>query len=383
MSKSEGFAIKNDAPASAPKALACVRIRSLRGRLALFYAVTLSLVLLAFAGTVWAIMEAEEASEPAAVRSLEPPERWPARLLIAIAAGLPVALGVAVGGALIISRRGLKPLDDVVATAARVGTENLGERIPERAGTAVEIAELVRALNGMLERLERSVAGMRRFTADASHELRTPLAVLLGELEVSLRRPRSADELRATVERALEELGRLASLVEALLTIARSDAGGLPLSPEPLDLVALARSAAEPYEAPLAARGIALTWEAPRPVRAQADPQWTGRAIANLLDNALKFVPSGGAVTIAVTSDDAGPVRLEVRDTGAGIEAADRERIFERFYRGEAARAGAPGAGLGLPLAREIARAQGGDLRALASERGARFVLELPARDGA
>jgi two-component system OmpR family sensor kinase len=349
---------------------------TLRGRLARFYAVTIALMLGAFAATVWAILEAQEAREPLIVSALEPPEQFGTHLLVALAASLPVALAIAIGGAAVIARRGLKPLDDVVALAGRVGAERLDERLPERDGAVDEARRLTASLNAMLERIERSVAGMRRFTADASHELRTPLSALRAELELALTRERSPEELRATVERSLEQLDRLQRLVEALLQLARSDAGALPVQPAPTDLVALARSVVEPYEPLLQARKVALAFEGAPSLRALADPLWTGRAIANLVDNASRFAPDGGAITIALASEN-GRALVEVRDTGPGVAAAELERIFERFHRGSNARATTDGTGLGLPLAREIARAQHGDLTAAPGE-GGRFVLSLP-----
>jgi two-component system OmpR family sensor kinase len=353
--------------------------RTLRGRLALFYAALMVVVLGAFAGTVWLIIEAQEASEPPEVAKLEGPDYTSERVLLALLAALPVAAAVAVGGAVVISRRGLRPIDDVVAVTARIRAEDLRERIPERPEAVAEVARLVTAVNGMLDRLERSVDGMRRFTADASHELRSPLAVLMGELELALRRPRSPEELRGTVETTLEELGRLQRLVESLLTLARSDASGLPTAAVDVDLVELARGAVDPYEALLSARNVALEWDAPKPVAARADPLWAGRVIANLADNACKFTPAGGTVTVRVRADGE-RARVEVCDSGPGVAEADRERIFERFYRGEAARAGSEGFGLGLALGREIARALGGELAATSSQAGGHFVLTLPAR---
>src|SRR5262249_1956120 len=148
-------------------------------------------------------------------------------------------------------------------------------------------------------RLEQSVGGMRRFTADASHELRTPLAALMGELEITLRKPRSADELRTTVEGTLEKLGDLARLVESLLALARAGASALPLNLAEVEVGPLVRRAAEPYEAVLAARGIELRWQE-EPLVARVDPLWIGRVIANLFDNACKFVPDGGWVEVKI-----------------------------------------------------------------------------------
>jgi signal transduction histidine kinase len=143
--------------------------------------------------------------------------------------------------------------------------------------------------------------------------------------------------------------------------------------------VELTRRSVDPYEPLLTARNVTLTWDAPAPVPTRADPLWAGRVIANLADNACKFTPVGGTVTVAVRSDASGAL-VEVRNTGSGVAAADRERIFERFYRGEAARAGSEGFGLGLALGREIARALGGELVAGPLEDGASFVFSLPKR---
>jgi signal transduction histidine kinase len=231
----------------------------------------------------------------------------------------------------------------------------------------------------MLDRIQRSVEATRRFTADASHELRTPLAILTGELEIALRRPRPEGELRATMESSLEELGKLSRLVNALLVLARSDAGELPLERSRIDLGEVVRGAVDPYEAIAAERQIRLRSHLPSGVTANADPLWLGRAVANLVDNACKFTPAGGEVSVHVERLR-DRVRVSVNDSGPSIDSAEEARVFERFYRADAARGTAPGFGLGLPLAREIARALGGDLGiSRPSGPGNQFWLELPA----
>jgi signal transduction histidine kinase len=337
---------------------------TLRRRLAWFYALALAAALTAFAATMYLIVEAEEAKEPPLVQLIEPPDEQGPRIWIALLCALPVSLAVAGGGALLITRRALQPLDEVVRTAERISVENLGERVVTAARDE-EIARLVAAINAMLQRLEQSVGGMRRFTADASHELRTPLASLMGELELLLTHPRTEGELRDAVAGAREELGHLSRLVESLLTLARADAGGLPMKPADLDLAEVVKRAAEPYEALRP-----LRWELD-PVRVHADPLWVSRIVANLVDNACKF--AGGEIVIAVKGRT-----VEVRDDGPGVPPAEAERIFERFYRGEAARAATSGFGLGLPLAREIAHALGGELKLVPSDMGATFRLDLP-----
>jgi heavy metal sensor kinase len=354
--------------------------RTLWGRLALWFSLVLVGVLLAFSAAVLLIFAADEAAEPPAVKALEGPDHVVERVLVAVAIALPGSLALALGGGWWIARRSLAPLRQIVAVTGELGADQLARRLPEAAGAAEEIAQLTAALNQMLERLERSVAAMRRFTADASHELRTPITILMGEIELALRRPREPAQLTATLEASLEELGHLARLTDALLTLARSDSGELPLEPVERDLVELVRTALVPYEAVMSARGVALKWSGVPPVRALVDPLWLGRALANLIDNACKFTPDGGEVAVAVERQD-GVARICVADSGPGLSPLDRARMFERFYRGEAARAGAQGFGLGLALAREIVRAQGGALEAGASAQGgAELRIVLPAR---
>src|SRR5215813_13690360 len=216
------------------------RPRTLRGRLALWYAGVMAVVLGAFCVTAFIVDEVTEAP----VQD-EPGER---NLMIAFAIGLPAAIGVAVVGGLSISRKALRPLDDLVRITRELDARELSTRVPLTPGAPEELARLTEALNSMLARLEASVAGLGRFTADASHELRTPLAALMGQIEVALRKPREPAELRATLEESLEELGRLSQLVDSLLTLARSDAGEIPLEVRPVPLGEVVDQAVSPYE---------------------------------------------------------------------------------------------------------------------------------------
>jgi two-component system, OmpR family, sensor kinase len=218
---------------------------------------------------------------------------------------------------------------------------------------------------------------MRRFTADASHELRTPLAALRGELEVTLHRPRTVDELRGTCESALEEVERLSDLVELLLTLARSDAGELPVARRPVDAGELVARVAAPYEALARQRGVELTTRAEPALQLSTDPTWLERAVVNLVDNACKFTTPGGRVEVETFLRD-GSVHIVVGDSGPGLGDGEAERLFERFYRGSRFRA-TPGFGLGLALARDVVRALGGQLVAGQSALGgAAFTIVLP-----
>lgn len=357
----------------------------MRGRLAAWYAAVLSVTLIAFAATVYFFVDQDEDEEQArrgvaTATENEATEHLAHRMLAALAIALPGALAIAVVGGFWITRRMLAPLDDVARVAAELGAERLDRRIELPAHAAVELRQLAEVLNGMLARLDRSVSSMRHFTADASHELRTPLSVLRGGLEVTLRHPRSADELRSSIETALGEVERLSELVEALLTLARSDSGELPLERGTIDVAEVVRRVHASYEVVAAERRLKLTWRADLPVDVESDATWVERVVANLVDNACKFTPAGGAVDIDVTATSDG-VCITISDTGSGFAPEEAEHLFERFYRSRRTRGDVEGFGLGLSLSRDIVRALGGTLVARPNERGgAVFVVQLPAR---
>jgi len=299
-----------------------------------------------------------------------------------IAGVLLVALAVAGGLAALASwrvARGLtRPLDRIAAAARAVGEANLGARIPE-VSRDTELRVLVGLLNDMLTRLEVAFASQRRFVADASHELRSPLANLRGSVEVALRRPRSPEEYRETLEVALAEIERLARLVQSLLTLSRAGAGRLALERRPVDLAEVAARAAEVHAARAADADVELRIDAGAPAPVDGDADRLREVIDNLLDNAIRVAPPGSTIRVIVKHQD-GRCVLEVEDAGPGLGDEDQARVFEPFARGSAA--GGDGAGLGLAIARAIAEAHGGRLLVRSTPgSGATFRLELP--DGA
>lgn len=358
-------------------------LKTLRGRLAAWYAAVLTVTLLAFAATVYVFVDQDEDEEQAqlgAAAVKEAPEHLAQRMLLALAVALPGAVAIAVVGGFWITRRTLAPLDDVARVAAELGAERLDRRIELPRHASTEIQQLADVLNGMLGRLDRSVSSMRNFTADASHELRTPLSVLRAGLEVTLRRPRTPDELRAAIEAALGDVERLSELVDTLLTLARSDSGELPLKRERLDAVEVVRRVLSPYELVAAERRLTLEWRTKGPVDIESDGVWLGRVVANLVDNACKFTPPGGSVDVEVVAKGRG-AQITVSDTGPGFAPEEIEHLFERFYRSRRTQGEVEGFGLGLALSREIVRTLGGALTARARERGgATFIVDLPGR---
>ena len=295
-------------------------------------------------------------------------------VLFAMAFAAPVGLGLAVGGALWVTRRALDPVDEVITAAEGITAAHLDRRLPVPPGDD-ELAQLVTALNQLFDRVESGHAALARFADDASHELRTPLSVVASELEVALRRPRSPEDWETTARTALDEIKRLGQLVGAMLRLARTDAAPL-VGVEPVDLIALADTV-------VAARPRLRDASAAVTVEYDAEPAWVNGdaealevALSNLLDNALRYATPTGHVTLSVerTTEE---VHVHVDDTGPGVLASEREAIFTPYTRGSGARS--DGAGLGLAIAKRIAEQHAGRLVvADAPGGGARFTLVLP-----
>ncbi|QIN82109.1 HAMP domain-containing protein [Rubrobacter tropicus] len=295
-----------------------------------------------------------------------------------------VALVLSVVGAYVLARAALAPVDAVARSARQIGAGDLGRRLPV-ARPGDELGRLTTTINDLLARLEASfarreeaLARQRRFAADASHELRTPLTSIAGYARMLKSWGLENREAgREGVEAILEESERMRVLVEDLLVVARGDEGGMPLEPAPNDLGALA---AEAVGAARAAAGgkVVVQYVPPKePVGAVFDGARIRRAADILLDNAVKYTPEGGVVTVGVAREG-GLLRLRVSDTGAGIPKEDLPRVFERFYRADPARSEG-GTGLGLSIARQIARAHGGEVEAASRPgKGSTFVLSLP-----
>lgn len=295
-----------------------------------------------------------------------------------------VALVLSVVGAYVLARTALAPVDAVARSARRIGAGDLGRRLPV-ARPGDEIGRLTTTINDLLARLEASfarreeaLARQRRFAADASHELRTPLTSIVGYARMLKSWGLEDWEAgREGVDAILEESGRMRALVEDLLAVARGDDEGIPLQLADGDLGAVAAEAVGAARA--AAGGKVVIQHVPpkEPVEAFFDEARIRRTVDILLDNAVKYTPQGGVVTVGVGRED-GLLRLRVSDTGTGIPAEDLPRVFERFYRADPARSEG-GSGLGLSIARQIARAHGGEIEAASRPgRGSTFILSLP-----
>lgn len=291
-------------------------------------------------------------------------------IALGLVAGAPPLIALAAAIAWAVTGLALRPVTAIRTELAAVSARELDRRVPEPAG-GDEVALLARTVNTTLDRLEQAVGRQRQFVADASHELRNPVAAVRSQLEVALAAPGgpSAESVRA----ALADTVRLQAIAADLLLLAGLDARA-PGPGEPVDLALLAAEEAARRPAPR----VPLTVTADVPVPMRGRPGQLERMLANLVDNALRHAAS--RVTVRASLDErAREAVLEVADDGAGIPAAERERVFERFVRLDAARdRERGGSGLGLAIARGIARAHGGELEVAAGAPGARLVARFP-----
>jgi heavy metal sensor kinase len=278
----------------------------------------------------------------------------------AFIAVVPLALLFLALGGWFISDRALRPVALVTRTAERITATALDERVPY-VNADRELSRLVEVINGMLDRLEKSFRQAVRFSADAAHELQTPLTILQGELDDAVQHAAMGSEEQRRYGSLLDEVRRLKAIVQKLLVLARVDAGRLELRREATDLSSIVDSAAEDAEA--LAPDLTVEKTIPRGISVLGDPHLIGQVIQNVMSNAVKYNRPGGLIRfLMLPREDA--VDITISNTGTPIPEKDREKIFDRFYRVDRSRGGkVAGAGLGLSLAREIARAHQGDLR--------------------
>jgi heavy metal sensor kinase len=289
-----------------------------------------------------------------------------------------LTLLVASAGGLFLAGRALDPIDRITRAAAAIGADDLSSRLNLR-GSHDEVGRLAATFDRMLERLDQAFRRQRQFTADASHELRTPLTMLASQIDVALKRNRTLAEYKDLLRSMREDTARMSQLVSELLTLARADAGQQLLTREELDLGDLVRSVVPTMEAIATEHGVQLTEQVQPGITISGDQMRLTQLLINLIDNAVRYTPSGGRVAASVERDGA-VASLRVADTGVGIDADHLPHVFERFYRADPARARAEGgAGLGLAIAHWIATAHGGEI-SVQSEvgRGTTFTLRLP-----
>ena len=312
-------------------------------------------------------------------RSEGPMRNERAELLLMLLLGLPVGVALAGLGGYSLARGALAPVNSMADRARSITAEHLEDRLPVE-NPRDELGRLATVFNDTLTRLESSFDRMRRFTSDASHELRTPLTAMRSVGEVGLRGSRTSAEYREVIGSMLEEVDGMADLVERLLMLSRAETGQARLASERIELGGLADEIAGQLDVLAEEKRQSLRVERRRDVECTGDRLVLGRALLNLVDNAIRHTPPGGKISIRIDrrSDDA---VLDVVDTGPGIDPELRERVFDRFFQvdGSRSRGSHRGSGLGLSIAKWAVEAHGGRLTLEdAGPGGSRFRITLP-----
>lgn len=298
--------------------------------------------------------------------------------------GLGVMALFGIGGGYWVSRKLLARIDGLAATTRTIMEGDLAGRLPVT-GSGDELDRLSESLNLMLARIEQLMAGLREVSDNIAHDLKTPLNRLRNRVEAALREQYGEAVYREALERTIEEADGLIKTFNALLSIARIEAGAGGESRETLDISALLRDVAELYDPVAEERGLVLKARAEEPIIIRADRQLVGQAIANLVDNAIKYGTKDATDGSSAAKPDievsaraeTGMAEIVVSDRGPGVPVPERERVLDRFVRLEASRS-EPGSGLGLSLVQAVARLHGGSLRLEDNEPGLRVILALP-----
>jgi len=300
-------------------------------------------------------------------------------LLVIIAVGYPLALAIASGGGVFLAGRALSPIDALTRTARKITAQDLSQRLDIRLPDD-EVGRLARTFDEMIARLDDAFRRQRQFTADASHELRTPLTAIKGQTEVALQRDRDVEGYKQVLRAVNSEVDRMMRLVGSLLALARADARQIPISSEKIALGAVVSDAVEQIRPAAERNGISINLRGDDQVQLMADQDLLLQLMLNLLDNAVKYTPSGGTIDVSWSGSN-NHAEIAVSDSGLGIAAEHLPHIFDRFYRVDKARSRAEGGGgLGLSICRWVAEAHGGSIQAASSPgRGSTFTVRLPA----
>ena len=299
-------------------------------------------------------------------------------LLIILGIAYPVTLVFASLGGVFLAGRALSPIDNITRAARHISAEDLNQRLNLRLPDD-EVGRLAHTFDDMIARLDDAFRRQRQFTADASHELRTPLTIIKGQIDVSLQKEREPEAYRQVLQGVNEEVDRLIRLAGSLLTLTRADAGQIPLTFENVNIAEVVTGALEQVRATADDKGVRSQLAPGPPVTIQADEDLLLQLMLNLLDNAIKYTPSGGLVTVGWRMSG-NQVELRVQDAGIGISREHLPYLFDRFYRVDKARSRAEGGvGLGLAISRWITEAHGGSIHVEnAPDEGSIFTVLLP-----
>jgi signal transduction histidine kinase len=309
-------------------------------------------------------------------RDTEEKTRFQRMIVETLGWSLAAALVLGLIGGIVLSRRVLARVDQMTRTARRIMAGEWSQRIAKD-GSGDEFDRLAASLNMLLGRIERLMTGMRLATDSLAHDLRGPLTRLRGRIELALRQPAGSGGDRDALADVLAQSDAAIATFDSLLKIAQAEAGMAEDTFQDVDLGAIARDAADLYEPLAEEHGVTMAVAVDEGAMVSGQPQLLAQAVGNLVDNAVKYTPEGGRITVSVRPRD-GRIELCVADSGPGIPAADRERVLERFVRLEECRS-TPGAGLGLSLVAAVARLHGAELTLSDNDPGLRVCLLVPA----
>jgi signal transduction histidine kinase len=298
------------------------------------------------------------------------------RLQLLFWIAIPITILIASGAAYLITHGALKPIAGMVATANTFSAENLSSRVPLPAGRD-EIHLLGRTMNAMMERIRGAFDSQRQFVADASHEIRTPLAVICSELEYAQGKA-SETEVRESIAVALGEVDRLSRMTDGLLLLSKLDASSLPVKNEPVRLDESVMECIHLLRGISGQRGVSVDIRIDEPAEVAGDADWLKSALLNILDNAIKYSPTGGSVSVSLTKAH-GLVIVQVGDSGCGIPDGELPKIFDRFYRASTSRGETAGSGLGLAIVHRVVAMHNGTVAIESgSRKGTTVTVKLP-----
>ncbi|MBP1742036.1 MAG: two component system sensor histidine kinase, related to CopS, partial [Deltaproteobacteria bacterium] len=286
-------------------------------------------------------------------------------------------VGLSAGVGWFMARRAVSGVAAVTRTAQEISGGTLDKRVP--VGTrGDEIDQLAATFNQMLGRIQALITEIKEMSDNIAHDLKSPITRIRGMAEVTLTTGKGIEEYESMAAGTVEECDRLLDMINTMLMITKAESGLHPLDEQKVDMARLVRDACELLETVAEDRGLSLTCEMPETFTVLGDPRMIQRILANLIDNAVKYTPSGGTVKVSLSETGGEEVVVAVQDTGIGIPAGDLPHVFERFYRCDQSRS-EPGTGLGLSLARALARAHYGDITVTSTlGQGSTFTLTLP-----
>jgi heavy metal sensor kinase len=288
-------------------------------------------------------------------------------------------LVVAAGVGWFMAKRAVSGVEAVTRTARKISANVLEERVPVK-DTGDEIDLLAKTFNEMLDRIESLVREVKEMSDNIAHDLKSPITRIRGAAEVTLTTSHSIGDYEGMAASIIEECDRLLDMINTMLFISKTEAGVEKPSLEPVDLSRLLRDTCELFTPVAEDKGIALQCVAPEATPLNGDIRMFQRMFSNLLDNAIKYTPSGVRVDVTIFTGPPEEVTVSIQDTGIGIADDELPHIFDRFYRGDRSRS-TSGVGLGLSLSRAIARAHGGDIKVSTMPgRGSTFIVTLPRR---